>query len=541
MNQIVGLSEKGSWLISAVRNRSRNMKSNLNEYRKNITIAVASGLLLFLSFPKYGSGIIAWVALIPLFFALQDTRPQEGFKLGLLTGLIAHIGIFYWIAYVVVQYGYLPIYIGIVAMLLLAAYTSLYTACFAMGIALLRNMSIPFFLSAPLLWTILEYIRSHFLTGFPWENLAYSQYLYRDIIQISDMTGTYGISFAIVLINAILYDLLSRRHQKGFLFVEAAVACIVMALIFSYSHFRTEAISALLKKAHRLEVSLIQGNIDQNLKWNSHYQLQTIDIYRSLSLKSVHSGGGLIVWPETAAPFYFQQDDRMQEAVVNIAKTSGSALLFGSPSYEEEKGAISYMNSAFLLKPDGTLIGRYDKVHLVPYGEYVPLRKYFPFIGKLVAGIGDFKPGKGFYPLTIDGHRLGILICYEGIFPEAAGDYKREGAELLINITNDAWFGKTSAPVQHLSMTVFRAVENRLYLVRAANTGISAIINPMGEIISRTGLFQRTVLQGEVKIIDEKTYYAAYGDLFVYACILTLVLIYILAKQRRKKDAGRNS
>ena len=178
------------------------------------------------------------------------------------------------------------------------------------------------------------------------------------------------------------------------------------------------------------------------------------------------------------------------------------------------------MNSAFLLQPDGTLSGRYDKVHLVPYGEYVPLRRLFPFIGKLVAGVGDFRPGKGFYPLTIDGHRLGVLICYEAIFPEAARDYKRKGAELLVNITNDAWFGRTSAPYQHLSMTVFRAIENRLYLVRAANTGISAIIDPTGEILSRTGLFERTVLKGEVKIIDERTFYAAYGDLFVYLCAI---------------------
>ena len=273
----------------------------------------------------------------------------------------------------------------------------------------------------------------------------------------------------------------------------------------------------------------------------SPLQLQTIDIYRTLSLQAVSSRGGFIVWPETAAPFYFQQRNSMQAAVVDIAKISGSALLFGSPSYEDEKGSISYMNSAFLLSPDGTMSGRYDKVHLVPYGEYVPLRRYFPFIGKLVAGVGDFKPGKGFSPLSIDGHRLGVLICYEGILPEAARDYKREKAEILVNITNDAWFGKTSAPYQHLSMTVFRAVESRLYLVRAANTGISAIISPKGQILSQTGLFERTTLTGNVKIIDEKTYYAAYGDAFVYLCGIILMLIIISTMQRRKTHAGRNS
>jgi apolipoprotein N-acyltransferase len=541
MNRAVGQGKKDVMLISALRHRSRNMNPNLNMSLKNSMLAAVSGLLLFLSFPKYGSGIVAWMALIPLFFALKDAQPKEGFRIGFLTGLIAHVGILYWIAYVVVQYGNLPIYVGISAMLLLAAYLSLYTACFAMGIVFLRGKGIPLFLSAPLLWTILEYSRSHLLTGFPWENLAHSQYLYRNLIQISDITGTYGISFAIVLINAVLYDLLSVRYQRRFLFTKAITACIMITLIFVYGHIRTETISELLKKAPCLDVSLVQGNIDQNLKWNSLYQLQTIDIYRSLSLKSVQSGGGLIIWPETAVPFYFQQLDQMQEAVVDIAKTTGSALLFGSPSYEREQANISYMNSAFLLKPDGTLVGRYDKVHLVPYGEYVPLRRYFPFIGKLVTGVGDFKPGKGFYPLSINGHRLGVLICYEGIFPEVAGDYKRKGAELLVNITNDAWFGRTSAPTQHLSMTVFRAIENRLYLVRAANTGISAIIDPTGEIISSTGLFERTVLRGDVKIIDESTCYAAYGDLFVYVCAFVLLSIYILSTQRRKKHAGRNS
>jgi apolipoprotein N-acyltransferase len=199
------------------------------------------------------------------------------------------------------------------------------------------------------------------------------------------------------------------------------------------------------------------------------------------------------------------------------------------------------MNTAYILKPDGTLSGSYDKVHLVPYGEYVPLRRFFPFIGKLAAGVGDFKPGKGYYPLTLDGHRLGILICYEGILPEAARDYKRRKVELLVNITNDAWFGRTSAPYQHLSMTVFRAIENRLYLVRAANTGISAIVDPTGKILSHTGIFERTTLKGDVKMIDEKTFYAAYGDLFVYLCATALVVLFILSMQRRKEHAGRNS
>jgi len=231
----------------------------------------------------------------------------------------------------------------------------------------------------------------------------------------------------------------------------------------------------------------------------------------------------------------------MQTAVVDIAVSSHSSLLFGSPSFEGEGKSLSYMNSAFLLKPDGTLSGRYDKVHLVPYGEYVPLRTFFPFISKLVSGDGDFKPGKGYYPLSNGSHRLGVLICYEGILPDAARKYKQRNTELLVNITNDAWFGKSSAPYQHLSMTVFRAVENRLYFVRAANTGISAIIDPTGKILSHTNIFERTVLNGNVKIVDEMTFYAAYGDVFIYLCATAFVVTIILSIRRRVDHVRRNS
>ena len=506
-----------------------------------MVLAGLSGLLIFLSFPKYGSGIVAWAALIPLFFALQGVQSREGFKLGFLAGVAAHVGILYWIVYVVVQYGYLPFYVGIAAMLLLSAYLSLYTAFFAFVVVFLRGRGIPLFFSAPLVWTLLDYARSHLLTGFPWEQLAHSQFIYHNVTQIADITGTYGITFAIVLINAVLYDLFSHRSRRRVRIAESVTACFLIANMITYGHVRVAAIDKSMHHARSLDVALIQGNIDQNLKWNSLYQSQTIDIYRSLSLQSVPSPGGLIVWPETAMPFYFLQRNALQAAVIDVAVTSRSALLFGSPSYEGKGSNISYMNSAYLLGLDGSLQGRYDKVHLVPYGEYVPLRSLFPFINKLVAGVGDFKQGKGYYPLNTGDHRLGVLICYEGILPEAAREYKRRNADLLVNITNDAWFGRTSAPYQHLSMTVFRAIENRLYLVRAANTGISAIIDPTGRILSSTGIFERTILKGSVKTIEEKTFYAAYGDLFVYLCAATLAVLIILSMQRRKEHVGRNS
>jgi apolipoprotein N-acyltransferase len=504
-------------------------------------LAFLSGLLLFLSFPKYGNGMVAWVSLIPLFFTLQQSGPSEGFKFGFLAGLVAHVGILYWIANVVVQYGYLPLYIGIAAMLLLAAYLSFYTALFSMGVVFLRQRGIPLILSAPLLWTILEYVRSQLLTGFPWESLGYSQYLFGRAIQVADVTGIYGISFAIVMTNAALYGLLALRGRRRFLLIETAMTFLVIMAMLAYGSFRIAYIEKLSSKAKYIDVVLVQGNIDQNIKWNPLYQEKTIDIYRYLSLSSGISSAGLIVWPETAAPFYFQRPGAFQTQVMEVAKTTRSILLFGSPSYEEEEGKLFYSNSAYLLNPDGSVSGRYDKVHLVPYGEYVPLRSIFPFIGKLVAGVGDFRPGTEFKPLPSNHTRLGILICYEGIFPEASREYKQGGAQLLVNITNDAWFGDSSAPYQHLSMTVFRAIENRLSLLRAANTGISAIIDPTGRILFQTRIFERTTLKGRAIMVDEKTFYAAYGDMFVYLCVVALFIMSIFTMQRRRKHAGRNS
>jgi apolipoprotein N-acyltransferase len=504
-----------------------------------LAMAIFSGLLLILSFPKFGNGMVAWLALIPLLHALRDAKPSEGFKTGFITGLIAYCGILYWVSCVIVEYGNLPIYIGMLAVLLLAAYLSLYTAFFAMALCELRKRGNSVFLWAPLLWTVLEFARSHLLTGFPWENLAYSQYLNGNIIQIADITGIYGITFAIVLVNAVIENVMTATWQRRkYPVFEIASVCVVLIAIYGYGHYRTADIGERLEKASPFEVSLIQGNIDQNLKWDARYQSQTLDIYRSLTMGAIPAHDGLIVWPETAAPFYFERDDQLRAKVIDLARLSERPILFGSPNVEEESGRVSFMNSAFFLQPDGVVVGRYDKVHLVPYGEYVPLRKFFPFMGKIVSGIGDFRPGKGFDPIEHHNRRFGILVCYEGIFPEAAREYKNKRANLLVNITNDAWFGKTSAPYQHLSMTVFRAVENRLFVIRAANTGISAIIDPTGKIISQSELFTRTILQNSVRFISCKTFYAEHGDIFVLVCALSLMCcIFIIF--RRKSDACR--
>lgn len=497
-------------------------------------ISSISGILLFLSFPKFGEGFVAWVALVPLIYALKGIRRlQEGFLLGFITGLICHIGILYWITYVVVHYGNLPYYAGISATLLLAAYMSIYTAVFASGIVYFRNKDIPPIFTAPFLWTSLEYAKSHLFTGFPWENLAYSQYLYTPLIQIADITGIYGITFMIVTVNVIIYDIIVAKPERKRLMREVIAGSVIILIICCYGVLKIHHVRKSLKNADPVDISIIQGNIDQDIKWNPQFQKKTINTYKDLSLSKAIAGSDLIIWPETATPFYFQDKEDMHQIVVDVAKNSKSWLLFGSPSYIMDRDGLSFLNSAFLLSPNGKICGRYDKVHLVPYGEYVPLRKLFPFISKLVAGVGDFASGKGFYPLSMNSHKLGVLICYEGIFPEAARSCKNAGADLLVNITNDAWFGGTSAPYQHLSMTAFRAIENRVYVIRAANTGISAVIDPTGKITNSTKLFEKTSLRETAKFTHEKTFYMLYGDIFVYICMLSLCVCILIAIRRK--------
>ena len=519
-----------------LKEKKQSALSNKSFILEAIVPAVASGILLFLSFPKYGSGFLVWIALIPLFQAVKGvTTIGQGLLLGFIAGMICHVGLIYWIIYVVVNYGYLPVYLGITLMILLACYLSLYTALFTAGIVFFQQRANLCF-AAPVLWVCLEYCKSHLMSGFPWENLGYSQYLNKYILQFADIAGVYGLSFLIVLTNAILFELISKKTKKEF--IAGAAIIFILAGVLFYGFQRSRQIDALLKNAPTKEVSIVQGNIDQAIKWNDSFQKETINIYERLSLLNMPAAGGLIVWPETAVPFNYQDANEDQSRVRDISVKTKSWFIFGSTSYETSE-EIKYYNSAYLLSSQGEVKGKYNKVHLVPYGEFVPLRSVFPFISKLTAGMGDFTAGAGYYPLIMDNKKIGILICYEGILPFAAGTYKRDGAELLINITNDAWFGATSAPFQHFSMAVFRAVETRLYLVRAANTGISAIVDPKGEIVARTNIFEQTAIKGEVKYSNIPTIYAEYGDVLAVVCFLLLLFLIVMALLKGRKNQCR--
>lgn len=493
-------------------------------------LAFLSGILLALAFPRVNQAWLAWVALVPL-LQVMSVRP---FRSGFIAGLGFFGLVLYWLNIVMTNYGGLHPIFSLAAYLMLVAYLALFFGAATWACCRLQEkIALSPVLTLPVLWVTLEFLRSFLFTGFPWATLGYSQQVYLPMIQSADLFGVYGISFLLVLSNALLsrlWEMGRRRQLRALHWVGPVLGLLLIAGNYGYGLWRLGQPPA--DDGEKLQVALIQGNIDQSVKWDPAYQQSTVDIYRDLSLSaSAEEVPGLIIWPESATPFYFQESGPLHDEVVAVSRSTGSSLLFGSPAYELTNRRYRYLNSSFLLNPSGEVLGRSDKVHLVPFGEYVPLGRLLPFVNKLVAGIGDFSPGM-VNPLPMNGDRVGVLVCFEGIFPELARDYVRQGSNLLVNITNDAWFGRSSAPFQHLAMIRFRAVENRIWLARAANTGVSAFIAPSGRITAQTQIFSPGFLRGEVTTGAGLTLYTRIGDLL--PVLFLLLSIFWLVKTRRR-------
>ncbi len=490
-------------------------------------LAALSGILLTLSFPKAEISYLAWFALVPLLVACRQKSPIQAGKLGFVAGLITYGGILYWINIVVTTYGKLPLVISLSLYLLLVAYLALFffVLCYLARKAELRGISIV--VTVPFLWVGLEFLRSFLLSGFPWESLGYSQYRILSLIQVADIAGVYGVSFLIVLANCVVYLAINgvqSRESRRYPYRSATVFLVLLVVVLLYGSFRMHQDQVGVP----LKVALVQGNIDQGIKWDPAFMEETISIYERLSRRAAVGGVDLVVWPESAAPFFFQETGPPTDRITSLAREIHAPLIFGSPAFDDSGTSRRSFNSAFLVSSSGEVLGRSDKMHLVPFGEYVPLAKLLPFVHKLVAGVGDFSPGDSLGTLDIGKGKVGILVCFEGIFPELARRYVSDGAQLLVNITNDGWYGRSSAPYQHLSMVVFRAVENGVPLVRAANTGISAIIDKKGNISHTTPLFKEAFVTGEVILGKGGTLYTRIGDIFALLCLGISLVITVL-------------
>ena len=523
-------------------------------------LALGSGFLLALTFPG-GAGFwpLAWIALVPLLWAVRDMEPGRAARLGLLTGMVHYVFLLYWIVIVLGKYGNLAWWISIPGLLLLALYMSCYLALFSAVISWLwKRQEFWLVWIGPLLWVALDFVRSFLFSGFPWQDLGYSQYKSLLLIQTADLTGHYGITFLIVLVNCLSVIFLSlwfscrsidlqngavfkQRYRQTFYFSILPAVCMILA-VMAYNLLRYNQMLKVLEASPTISVAVAQGNIEQDQKWSPAMRSKTMEIYTSLSEQAIEQGNSppvLLVWPETAMPFYINNNAYYKKLVNRLIKKHQVWLLTGAPHVEIDDSAPQqgerkrkrYYNSAFLVSPTGEISGRYDKQHLVPFGEYVPLGRYLPLPGPLVENIGDFSSGKSSAPLSCQSAEIGVLICFESIFPELAREMSAKGANLLANITNDAWFGRSSAPWQHLSMAVFRAVENRRSLARAANTGISTIIDPLGRETGVSPLFEPFFQVAEIPLLEDKTVFTRFGHHFGLFCLLALLPAVLLVKK----------
>jgi apolipoprotein N-acyltransferase len=493
--------------------------------------ALISGLLLVFCFPTTDLFLMAWVALVPLLLSLYDKTPKEAFRSGLIFGIPYFFGTLYWIYHSINHYGGVSFISSIAIVILLCLYLSLYPGLFALLFSVaIRNTKLPALLIAPVFWVVLEFLRSYIFTGFPWSSLGYSQYKFLTIIQISDITGIYGVSFLVVAVNGALADifLIGKRTRDMPLFPlsHIVLGLVVIGLLIVSSVIYGRVMLGKEPTGPQFRASIIQGNIEQDKKWDPSYQDGVIEIYKDLSLKAASSSPSLVVWPETAVPFFFGTDEQYTGEIVEFEKMLDAYLLFGSVMIKGQKDDRYLLtNSAVLLDDSGTVTYSYDKIHLVPFGEYIPLQKIFFFINKLVVGIGDYVHGDRYVRAETPFGEFAPLICYEIIFPGLVRKFFATGGNFMVNITNDAWFGRTTGPYQHFSMAVFRAVENRKPVIRAANTGVSGFIDSKGRIIARTALFQRDILTGVVATDSRKSFYSRYGDLFSYVCIIFSIIL----------------
>ena len=496
-------------------------------------LAALSGVLLALSFPKFGRGFVAWIAIAPLLISLHGVSGARAFRLGYVTGAVSSLGLLYWTSSVVVAYGGLSLPVGIGVMGLLCLAVALFPSLFAWLVGRwLAAFGPVALLISPVAWVGTEILRAHTLFRFPWCLLGYSQQANLPLIQVARYTAVYGVSFLVAAASGVLAYLAlersaPRRHAAGL-----ALAAILGAVWLDGSAQLSRPVGA----AGQVRLGLVQASILQEEKWDEAKGAENVARHEALTVQAADQGARLVIWPESSVPFYFDRTPELADELRGLARRYETYLLFGNDDREDAAGSYKVWVGAKMLTPAGELSYRYHKIRLVPFGEYVPMQRLLTFGGrvaaKLVQQVADFTPGDEYSVAEVDGHKLAATICYEAIFPDLLRQFPERGAELLVNVTNDGWYGRSSAPYQHFAMAVFRAVENGRYLVRAANTGITAVVDPRGRVLARTQLFERTVLVRDVPFVRDVTFYARHGDVFAWSCLAAACALTLAARPR---------
>ena len=512
-------------------------------------LAVASGLALALAFPKFDVNFAAWVAFVPLLYAIDGESHRKVFLYSWLQGFACYVPSLYWITITLHHFADVRIALAVLPMLLLAAVIALFTGA-AVWIAefITTRLGLSIVVTMPVAWTAVEWVRTYLPIGFPWNLLGYAAYQNLTLVQFAEFTGVYGVSALIVLFNVVVYVVFFRRETARIQGISLGVLSTLIAAAWIFGALRIGEL-AHARPDGSLKFAMVQGDIPQTIKWDPHFLESSFGVYVQQTENAARLGADLIVWPEAAAAFFFQPtgqypaafagDASYRQRLLQLAADTGDPILFGAPALGQEDGRLGFYNRAYLVSGTGAVTAWYDKIQLVPFGEYVPMRQLLGyFVNRVVEGFGDMFAGSRQTIFEVKGARMGVLICYESIFPNLSRMAVNRGADILVNITNDAWYGESSAPYQLLAMAAFRAIETKTPMVRVANTGVSAVIEPTGQITARTPLFKRGTEIERVYWRRQRTVYTAVGDLFAEICFGLAAIAFIGAWMRpRRKES----
>jgi len=487
------------------------------------------------------SEFLAWLGLVPLILALEGRRARKAFFWGWLGGVVFFCVCLYWLAGAISVFGRLPLAAAWLILLLLVAFLALFWGtAFAATAFVAKRLGFSSLWTLPLFWSGLEFLRNYVFTGFPWASLGTSQVRTLYLAQLAWLGGPYLVAFSVLWINCALAALWRWRRsgaRPAFYSIVAPLLLLtaaLLALVRLGQDYQTE---------RPLLAGVIQGNLDEKVMQRQPLsQASVLERMGAKSREAAALGARLVVWPEGTLPRPLEAEE-----VKFAFSVAPAELLSGALVEKHLDGQRWLFNSAILVDGRGDIRGRYDKAHLVPFGEYVPLGRYLPLHWFVPPAVTFFTPGMSHRPLVSAAGRLGVLICYESIFPQIARKSAQLGAELLVNITNDSWYGPTSAPWQHLAQSRLRAIETGRFLVRAANTGPSALIDPAGRIVEQLplGVSDSPVaermpppwsLLGKVYLSDRQTPYMVLGDCFAWGCVLAGLLLLFLAWQRRGEE-----
>jgi len=527
---------------------------------------LASSVLLILSFPRPGMGILSLIALVPLFMGLSDTGKRRAFLAGWGAGTAWFFVSYNWVSHSLTAYGSIPLPLAEGVILLMAGIHGLYVALFSMLVAVvvggngkgvrvygskgvnsrepsptppyphtpILSLSTPLLshpltpiLVLPSAWVLLEVMRSWIPAPFPWLLMGSATWKIPFLRSLYGVAGVYGVSYWIVLVNVLIWTMFrvrrGGRNRTGMLLI---VVLLLPLILYP---------TLIQSTGQRMRVGVVQGNFQQELKWEEDMREETLRTYLSLTDTAVQKGAQLVVWPETAVPSFYQAEPELIERLRQFASDRDIHLIFGSPGYEIAGREILLYNRVYHLPPDGSE-EFYDKIMLVPFGEYVPLAGLLPFVDRMVPGEGEFARGTWGGPFKTP-VPSGALICYEISIPSLGRREVRDGSLMLINVTNDAWFGRSWGPYQHLAVSAVRAMENRVPILRAANTGISAIIDSSGRIVKSIPLEERGVVVTDIDTERGQTFYTRYGDWIVIlsAAVISVYILVLLNLWRSRR------